>query len=393
MNVLLLSQFFSTTRGGGEYIFSLIAKKLVEDNHKVWLITNKVRGENYEKKNNLEIVFVPPTLEYKGGLPPKFSDNIRYTINTIIKGIRIIKKGKIDIIHSNNFSPALAGSFLSLLSSKPHITTIHDVFSLGGDDYWKKWAQQNDVSKINAFLAPYFEKSMSHLKFACVHTGSEASREDLEKLGIKKKSICVTPYAIEFAEKRECAVNRYQFVYVGRLVFYKNIELILKAIKIVKETEPKIKLVIVGSGPHKKILEEQSRKLGLQNNVEFKGYVSNQEKERLICQSNALVFPSELEGFGLVILEAFSQHRPVIVSKIRPMSDIVSHNNNGYVLDSKNEIEWAEHLLKLINNPKDSQKMGMFGKMLLILPNQILLIHLEKLMHLTDKLISLFLDY
>jgi len=364
MNILLLSQFFSTTRGGGEYVFSLIAKKLVENNHKVWVITNKIKGENYEERKNLELVFVLPTLEYKGGLPPKFSDNIGYTINAIIKGLKIIKKEKIDIIHSNNFSPALAGSILSLLSSKPHITTIHDVFSLAGDDYWKKWAQQNDVSKINAFLAPYFEKSVTHLKFDCVHTGSETSKEDIEKIGIKK-SICVIPYAIEFSEKRECEVNRYQFICVGRLVFYKNLELILKAIKIVKETEPRIKLVIVGSGPHKKNLEEQSRKLGLQNNIEFKGYVSNQEKERLICQSNALVFPSELEGFGLVILEAFSQHKPAIVSKIRPMSDIVSHNNSGYVLDPKNEFEWAEHLLKLIKNPQDSQKMGMYGNRIL----------------------------
>jgi len=364
MNILLLSQFFSTTRGGGEYVFSLIAKKFVENSHKVWVITNKIKGENYEERKNLELVFVPPTLEYKGGLPPKFSDNIGYTINAIIKGLKIIKKEKIDIIHSNNFSPALAGSILSLLSSKPHITTIHDVFSLAGKDYWKKWAQQNDVSKINAFLAPYFEKSITHLKFDCVHTGSETSKEDIEKFGIKK-SICVIPYAIEFSEKRECEVNRYQFICVGRLVFYKNLELILKAIKIAAETEPKIKLVIVGGGPHKKNLEEQSRKLGLQNNIEFKGYVSNQEKERLICQSNALVFPSELEGFGLVILEAFSQHKPAIVSKIRPMSDIVSHNNSGYVLDPKNEFEWAEHLLKLIKNPQDSQKMGMYGNRIL----------------------------
>jgi len=45
MNILLLSQFFSTTRGGGEYVFSLMAKKFAENNHKVWVITNKKKGE------------------------------------------------------------------------------------------------------------------------------------------------------------------------------------------------------------------------------------------------------------------------------------------------------------------------------------------------------------
>ncbi len=145
MNVLLLSQFFSNTRGGGEYVFNLIAKKLAENNHKVWVITNKIKGEKYVEIPNLKLIFVPPTLEYKGGLPPRFSDNISYTMNAIIKGLKIIKKEKIDVIHSNNFSPALTGSILSSLTARPHITTIHDVFSLESDEFWKKWAKQNTV--------------------------------------------------------------------------------------------------------------------------------------------------------------------------------------------------------------------------------------------------------
>jgi len=43
VNILLLSQFFSTTRGGGEYVFSTIAKKLAEKDNKVWVITNKIK--------------------------------------------------------------------------------------------------------------------------------------------------------------------------------------------------------------------------------------------------------------------------------------------------------------------------------------------------------------
>jgi len=82
MKVLLLSQFFSTTRGGGEYVFSIIAKKLAENNHKVWIITNKILGEDYNTHNNVKIIFVPPNLEYKGGLPPGFLDNLRYTFNS-----------------------------------------------------------------------------------------------------------------------------------------------------------------------------------------------------------------------------------------------------------------------------------------------------------------------
>ena len=363
MNILLLTQFFSITRGGGEHVFSLIAKKLAENNHKVWVITNRIKGEQYNYEKNIQLVFVPPTLEHKGGLPPGFSDNVRYSINAIIKGLKIIKKEKIDIIHSNNFAPALSGSILSFLTSRSHITTIHDVFSLGGKDYWKKWAEQSDVSKINSHLAPIFEKLMMDLKYNCIHTGSETTKSDLIKFGVKKP-VVVIPYTIDYSDVKERRFNQFQFISVGRLVFYKNLELIIKAIDIVRREEPKISLLIVGDGPHRKSLEKLTRKLEL-SNVKFMGFVNKEKKDRLIRESNALLFPSLLEGFGLVILEAFEQKVPVIVSNLKPMADIVTHNKTGYVLGPKNETEWAEYLLKLVNKKGESQRMGENGNNIL----------------------------
>ena len=87
----------------------------------------KIAGKNYQEHKNIKVIFVPPVLQYKGGLPPRFSDNIRYSINAIRQGLKIIKNENIDIIHSNNFAPALAGSILSSLTSKPHITTNYDI--------------------------------------------------------------------------------------------------------------------------------------------------------------------------------------------------------------------------------------------------------------------------
>ena len=99
LNILLLSQFFSTTKGGGEYVFKSMAKNLTQNGHKVWVITNNVRGEIYPKSDSLKIITVNPTLEYKGGLPPTFLDNIRYVINAFQVGKKIIKSQDIDIIH------------------------------------------------------------------------------------------------------------------------------------------------------------------------------------------------------------------------------------------------------------------------------------------------------
>lgn len=360
MNILILSQFFSTTRGGGEHVFSLIAKNLANNGHKVWVITNRIVDENYENHKNIELIFVKPDLKYEGGLPPSFLDNIRYFINSIVVGLKLIKSKKIDIIHSNNFSPAISGSMLSYFTSIPHITSIWDIFSLCGKNYWSEWAKQTGISKMHAIIGPYFEKLILKLPHVAIHTISEASKDDLIKFGAKK-SIYMIPPSIQSNPLQGFSSNARQFVYVGRLVFYKNVEVVLKAIKIVKEVEPDIKLIIVGSGPHKKNLEELTIMLGLEDNVEFRGYVSLNEKSELIAKSNALVFPSLCEGFGLVILEAFDQSRPALVSDIRPLSDIVTDKKNGFVLDPQNENQWADYLLQIIRNPQEASTMGNNG--------------------------------
>ncbi|MGC1708432.1 MAG: glycosyltransferase family 4 protein [Nitrosotalea sp.] len=356
----MLSQFFSTTRGGGEYVFSIVAKNLAENNNKVFVITNKIAGEIYQEHKNIQVIFVPPVLQYKGGLPPGFSDNIRYSINAIRVGLKIIKNEKIDIIHSNNFAPVLAGSILSSLTSKPHITTVHDIFSLCGKNYWKEWGKQSDVSRLNVWLVPFFEKLMIKMRYDCIHTVSETTKEDLLKFGAKKP-IHVIHNAIEPTQVSNVSPNPLQFVYVGRLVFYKNLEVAIKAIDIARKTEPEIKFVIVGSGPHRKTLEETVRKMGLEKNIEFRGYVTAEEKSKIIAESNALVFPSLCEGFGLVILEAYEQKKLVLVSDVRPMSDIVSNKTTGFVLDPHDEKIWAQCLLDIIKNSNQASTIGQNG--------------------------------
>jgi glycosyltransferase involved in cell wall biosynthesis len=337
-----------------------MAKQLAQNNHQVWVITNKIEGENYPIHKNIEIVFVPPVLRYQGGLPPSIKDNIQYLINATRAGRKIIRENNINIIHSNNFTPSFVGGILSFLTSRVHITSVWDIFTLCGCDYWKKWVNQTGVSKINQFIGPVFEKLVLKTRCHAFHTISIASKDDLVKLGVKK-SIHVIPPTIEEIQCVNIEQNYKQFIYVGRLVFYKNIEILIKTIDIVKKQENEIKLVIVGSGPQLEKIQNIIKNMNLEDNIIIKGYISSEEKMRMISESNAMLFPSLCEGFGLVILEAFSQNKPVFVSDIRPMSDIINHEETGFVLNPNDEKQWAEHILKLIKDPQESQKMGKNG--------------------------------
>jgi glycosyltransferase involved in cell wall biosynthesis len=359
MNVLFLTQFFSTTRGGGEYLFSIMAKELVKNNHKVWIITNKIIGEKYQE-NEVNIIFVKPNLVHKGGLPPKFLDNIKYFINSVREGRKLIKNQNIEIIHSNNFAPALAGAVLSFLTKKPHVMAIWDIFTLCGKDYWNKWVKQSGVSKIHEIIGPKFEKFILKIPSNVIHTISEATKDDLLYFGSTKPIHVILP-SIESVCKVDIELNPLQFVCVGRLVFYKNIEILIRAFVKVVKFEPKARLIIIGGGPHRSVLKKLAVELSLEHNIEFRGFVNEKEKFQTISESNSLLFPSFCEGFGLVILEAFSQSKPVLVSDIKPMSDIIENQETGYVIDPENEEKWADSILNLIKNPDESKRMGKNG--------------------------------
>jgi len=205
---------------------------------------------------------------------------------------------------------------------------------------------------------------MMRFKFDCIHTVSDATKNDIQKLGTKKP-VCVIPNCIQDEQPVTTELKTNQFVYLGRLVFYKNVEVILKAFKIVTKEFPDAKLVIAGDGPHKESLQELTKKLGINNNIIFAGYVTPEQKANLLAESNALLFPSTIEGFGLVILESFQQKRPVLVSDIPPMSDIVEDNKTGLVIESHNEKRWADAIIGVIKSPKESEEMGEEGNYVL----------------------------
>lgn len=360
LNVLLLTQFFSTTKGGGEYVFKSIANVLSQNGHRVWVVTQDIKDELYQESENLRIIKVKPSLEYRGGLPPSFLENIAYCFNAIREAKKIVKKEKIDIIHSNNFSPALAGSIISYLTKTPHITTIHDIFSIYDSDFWKKWVNQSGVSYTNARLVPFFEKIMIRFRLDCIHTVSDATKSDILKIGAEKP-IHVIPNCIIPEESLNLKVDQKQFVYLGRLVFYKNIEVIIKAFTNVVKEFSDARLVIAGNGPHKNALKDLAKRLELEENIEFRGYVTHEQKIKLVAESNAMLFPSKIEGFGLVILEAWQQKRPVLASDIPPMSEIIQDGKTGFTINSDNENAWAEKIIQIIKDPEIANEMGRQG--------------------------------
>ena len=145
---------------------------------------------------------------------------------------------------------------------------------------------------------------------------SNSTKDDLVRYGIQSSLIHVIPCAIDLepvteVPEKEMALT---FIFLARLVKMKGIEDALRIIAEVKKTTPDVKLWVVGGGDPSYVshLQDMTKELGIEPNVEFKGRVDEVEKVTLLRRAHWLLHTSIHEGFGLTVLEANSQGTPVI---------------------------------------------------------------------------------
>ncbi|MCZ6775488.1 MAG: glycosyltransferase family 4 protein [Ignavibacteria bacterium] len=117
--------------------------------------------------------------------------------------------------------------------------------------------------------------------------------------------------------------------YFGRLKKYKSVDHLLRALPDVLRQVPDLRLIVIGEGDDRPRLEALVRELGLQNVVEFTGFVSQERKVELLQQMWLKVAPSSKEGWGLTVLEANACGTPVVASNVPGLRDAVKDNETG----------------------------------------------------------------
>jgi len=384
MKILFFTQlFYPAIYGGGEYIFYHWAKELVKKGHEIFVITQRLHGtKSHEVIDGIHIFRVGLKPKLSGTLPIGIFSNISFLINSFFMGMKIGKKFQIDIIHSNTYVPVFSAQWCANRLNKPHIATVHDVYFTSSENFWKTWAKQEHMSWFSKLVGPKIEKMIARKKITRFHTVSEQSKLDLLNLGVSRK-ISVIPNGIDVKEYNTEKINsKNQMIFVGRLIFYKNIGIIIDALNKVKKKIPNIRLVIVGDGPQKSELINKVNYMNLQSNVIFTGNVSDKEKINLIQQSCLLLNPSLIEGFGIVVLEGFACGKPVLVSNSKPLSDLITESKDGFILPPNDSDAWANKMIELLSNPKLADKMGQEGKQKVISQYSI--------SQVTDSLIDLY---
>ncbi|WP_031548838.1 glycosyltransferase family 4 protein [Parvularcula oceani] len=153
------------------------------------------------------------------------------------------------------------------------------------------------------------------------------------------------------------------FVFVGRLVHWKAVDLLIDAFAQLEETAH---VRILGDGPKRAALEAQVQKLGLSDRVHFDGFVSAEAVRTAISGARALVLPSVYECGGAVVLEAMACARPVVATDWGGPADYVLQDETGILVPPSSPTALAEGLgagmRRLAEDDALAARMGQAGR-------------------------------
>jgi len=279
--VLLVTLFPPLCCDGTELATYYLAEQLTKDGNEVFVITsgdNRLPGTSIMKGFHVYRLFNPqiPIL------------GVCYFWANIVRMIQIIHP---DIIHAQSLIMGIPGLFAKKMFQRPLLV----------------WGQGSDIYLPSFFIKitrKTIYKNADSLIALTEHMKNEMERKFFREIHIIPNGI--NPDLFYTTSSHNSQKNKDNSVlFVGRLHPVKGVEYLIRAIKIVKEKIPQVKLYIVGDGENKESLLIMTKDLGITDSVIFIGQIPNKKIVEIMNQSDIFVLPSLSEAFPLVILQDF----------------------------------------------------------------------------------------
>lgn len=191
---------------------------------------------------------------------------------------------------------------------------------------------------------------------------SESTREDLVARGFRRGQIRVVENGVDITHYRpDPATRRFEqptLLYLGRLKRYKRVDLVISGFAELAGDIPEARLLIAGTGDYEPELRRLIADLGLGQQVELLGFVSETEKIELLRRSWVHVLTSPKEGWGISNLEAAACGTATVASNSPGLRDSVRHGITGYLVPHGDTASFAQRVGQLLRDQTLRDRLG-----------------------------------
>ena len=191
---------------------------------------------------------------------------------------------------------------------------------------------------------------------------SESTKQDLVARGLLSELIEVIPNGIELdkytPDPAGARSERPSLLFLGRLKRYKRVDLVLRALSRLVENGLDVELVVGGDGDQLAALEEEARRLGIEDRVYFLGFVTEREKLAQLRRAWVHVLTSPKEGWGISNLEAAACGTPSVVSDSPGLRESVLDGETGLLVPHGDIDALVEAIGALLRDSERREEMG-----------------------------------
>ncbi|MEW5768357.1 MAG: glycosyltransferase [bacterium] len=271
----------------------------------------------------------------------------------LMKLVYLMKKKKVDLVHCRGIPPTVYGGMAAKLAGLPLVTSVHGrsqfqtktglkalylIQKFGGKVVAVSESMRDDLVR---------EGNLERDKIMVIHNGIDVKNIELGDGGqIKREEFKVDTSSLVIGA-------------VGTLRPVKGYEYLVRAMPLILESLPQVRLVFIGDGESADELKEITEHLGLQDSVLFLG--RRKYAQRLMNGFDVLAVSSLSEGLSMVILEAMSVSVPVVATKVGGNPEVVEDGVTGILVEKKSEVSLAQGLIWILKDENKRKAMGKAG--------------------------------
>lgn len=233
----------------------------------------------------------------------------------------------LDVDHMPYF-PVFTARIVCALRRKRMVATWHEVW---GSEYWRSYIGR--LAPISAAIEWLAARAAHEIIADSPQTSARLIEQLKVKVPVRTIELGVDLATIQ-AENNSTLES--DILYAGRLLAHKNVDMLLRAVALLKEDRPWLRCRIIGEGPERSRLESLALDLDLERNVSFHDFFPGSAVYGVMKSATVFAIPSVREGFGVVVLEANSCGLPV-VSVNHPDNaarHLIMQDQNGYLAEA-----------------------------------------------------------
>lgn len=296
MRIVDVNPYFYPFFGGIEHRMHVVAKELVSRGHEVTIVTGRLPGtEETETTDHGYTVERLPSRFIKVYNPPYISS----------KGLLERLNGiDADVVNFNyRWAPSYSRDMKKYSGRK--VFTYHNMWGEG-------IGMERILSEMNDNGFRRTLDTFDHIIAVSDHVRSDLIRRGIQSERVTTACPCLEDYPRLSDEEGDYILS------LGRLVRTKGLDYLIEAMQHIDS-----KLIICGKGPEADRLKKKIGRFGVSDRVEMKGWVSEEEKMRLMSRCKMFVMPSLYESYGLAALEIMSYGRPVVCTDVNGLPGTV----------------------------------------------------------------------